>query len=82
MLAHKLVTREIGMPHQRAAYELVVLDTDAAEFADAIDVDQVTGLRDPHVHHRRKALPAGDDLGVLATRRERGEHAGSVSGAS
>ena len=67
----------VRVPDQRADDEMVRLDPDRLELGQAIDVDQMPRLRQPHVHHRRKALAAGDDLGLVAPRCERCQRAGN-----
>ena len=56
-----------GMARQRADLHHAVLERDAVEPADAVDVDQQGRRRQPHVERGDQALPAGEQAGVLCS---------------
>ena len=72
MLAHERIAREVSMADEGADDEPIVLQSDLLQFGEAVDVDEMRRLRKTHVHHRRQALSAGDDLGCLPPRCQRG----------
>ena len=49
------------MAGQRADPDLAALLADVRELREVVDVDQVLGIREPQLHHRQQAVPAGDD---------------------
>ena len=57
---------------------------DRVQLGKPVDVDEVLGAAKSQCHHRKQALPAGEDLGlvtVLGQQRERfGKRLGSVVG--
>src|SRR5258708_17502233 len=62
---------KLMVAHQRANRQpVVVVDGDAPEIGEAVDVDQVVGPGEPHVEHRGEALAAGNYLGVIAPSRQ------------
>ena len=56
---------ERGMADAGADAEPAVLDPDAVELADAVDVDQMLRPRQPERHGRHQALPAGQHAAVV-----------------
>ena len=60
---HRLLERR--MAHAGADAELAVLDLEAVELGDAVDVDQMLRPRQPERHGRHQALPAGQHAAVV-----------------
>ena len=56
---------ERGVAHAGADAEPAVLDLEAVELADAVDVDQMLRPRQPERHGRHEALPAGQHAAVV-----------------
>jgi hypothetical protein len=56
----------LGHPHPRAHLDPVAVAPDAAQLRRAHDVDQHPWRRDPKVHHRDQALPAGEHRRVIS----------------
>jgi len=54
----------------RAHLDLVVVDGDAGQFVDAVDVDEVVGRGQPVGHDDAEALVAGEQFGVVAEVRQ------------
>src|ERR1700729_2813616 len=67
--AHWLM--ESGMAHAGADDEFAVLDPDALECRDAIDIDEMPGFGEPEGHGRDQTLAAGEYAAVL--RRDLGQ---------
>ncbi len=61
----QLGTFGLRMAHQRAEFDFAVFMRNAAEPADAVDVDQQSGRRQPHVERGDQALPAGQQTRIL-----------------
>ena len=58
-------TMERRMPHAGADAKLAVLDRQALERGDAVDVDEMRRPRQAECHDRHQALAAGQDAAVL-----------------
>ena len=57
---------EIRLAGEGADAEGAVLLPHVAEPVDAVDIDEMTRLRQPEAHQGNEALAAGQDLGVIA----------------
>ena len=55
----------LRMARERADLDGAVLDRDAVEAVDAVDIDQQSGCRQPHIERGDQALPAGQQPRVL-----------------
>ncbi len=64
---------QVRVAHQRADPDGAVLDGDAVQAGEVVEVDQVLGREEAGVHHRDQALPAGERLGVEAVLVEQGQ---------
>src|SRR5690242_21664880 len=62
---HALKSR---VPHRRADTQRTLLHQKAVEFADAIDVDEMTRPSHPERHHRNETLPPSNHATVLASK--------------
>jgi hypothetical protein len=49
------------VPRQRSDANLAALFTDEGELGQIVDVDQMLGIREAQLHHRKQAVAAGDD---------------------
>ena len=58
--------------HGADAHAAITGGVDVGQFGDAVEVDQHRRLGQPKVHGRDQALPAGQDLGVVACARPTG----------
>ena len=56
----------LGVAGERADLDVAVLQRDAVEPVDVIDVDQQRRVRQPHVQRGDQALAAGEDARVAA----------------
>ena len=71
-----------GLPGHCADREVAVLALDAGQLADPVEVDDVREAGEPHRQQGHEALPAREDLGVIAVlseqRRDVGHRLGGV----
>src|SRR5690606_8626099 len=58
----------------------IVAGFDTPEFVQAAQVDQMVENSEPQRQHRHQALPAGDDLGIVAEIRQQGHCLGRGGG--
>ena len=71
MFGHKRRRQHLGMAGERADPHRPVLQRDAFQRVDAVDVDQEAGLGEPHVQRRHQALAAGEDAGFALMLRKK-----------
>ncbi len=71
MLADEWRRRDIRVPAQRTHDEPFAYAFEPGQGLDAVDVHQVARTGDPQLHHRQEALPARQDLGVVAVPRQK-----------
>ncbi len=57
---------ELVLSRERADREVVAPLLHVGEVAEPVDVDQGLRRGEPEAHRRQEALPAGEDLGVVA----------------
>ena len=76
MLARRGRVEQLRVPGQRADPQLAAVDLDIGQLAEPVDVDQGLRLRQPQLHHRDQAVPAGQDPRLGA---EPGEQASACS---
>src|SRR6185436_210298 len=69
--AHERVTQQVVVGGHRADQNAVAVVAHTAELVDLAEVDEYGRGGEPQPQHRHQALPARDDLGVLAGLRER-----------
>ena len=68
-LLQQLAVRHVVVPRERADRDDVAVLADVRQVADAADVDEHRGLREPQLHQRQQRVPAGQDLRVVGRRR-------------
>ena len=64
---------QLRMPGQRADPQLAAVDPEIGQLAEPVDVDQGLRLRQPQLHHRDQAVPAGQDPRLGAEPAEQGQ---------
>ena len=64
-LLQQLAVRHVVVPRERADRDHVAVLTDVRQVADARDVDEQRGLREPRLHQRKQRVPARQDLRVV-----------------
>ena len=69
------VSDDVVVTDQCAHAQVPVGVVDVVETGDAVDVDEHLGEREPELHHRDEALPAGEHLRFVA---ELGEQRNSL----
>jgi hypothetical protein len=62
MLPHGRGRQHVSMPRESTNHKPVTIDPDPIEPRDTIDVDEPLRCDNPKIHHRNKALAAGEDL--------------------
>src|SRR6202011_551411 len=70
MLLHKLGTKQLAMPRQRAKTHASVGLRLSGELVELADVNKELRRRQPHVEAREQALPAGNRHGVAPVLRQ------------
>ena len=73
--------QEVDVAGERAHPDLVALPADVGELGEIVDVDQVLGVREPQLHHRQEAVPAGNHARLGAQPLQRRDSAVEARGA-
>src|SRR6266516_1059628 len=73
MPAHGRRVEQLRMPGQRPDPQLTAVDLEIGQLAEPVDVDQGPRLREPQLHHRDQAVPAGQDPRLRAVPGEQAE---------
>ncbi len=66
MLVEQVAVLDVHVAGERADRDVVAGVADVRQVGDASDVDEHGRLRQTQLHQRQQAVPAGEELGVVA----------------